>query len=46
MIDAANTDRAVADWWDTMIKTYESEMIAIISVNCTTINMEFNPNDP
>ena len=25
---------------------YPAKMITIISVNCTTINQEFNPNDP
>lgn len=25
---------------------YESNLVAVFSVNCTTINQEFNPNDP
>lgn len=46
MTDIANVDRSKGDWWDTMIPTYEDSLIAIFSVNCTTLNMEYNPNDP
>lgn len=28
-----------------MIDSYDNDMIAVFSVNCTTVNQEFNPND-
>lgn len=55
MSDAKNVKDEQAQWWgmniddgdpDTPPFEYVDSMIAIISVNCTTINMEFNPNDP
>ena len=36
-----------ADWDEVLSHpVYPNNMITIISVNCTTINKEFNPNDP
>jgi hypothetical protein len=46
MVDMARAAQEQGAWFDSMIPTYEDGMISIISVNCTTLNMEFNPNDP
>jgi hypothetical protein len=42
----ANADSKQGTWWDSIFDDYENSIISIISVNCTTLNMEFNPNDP
>lgn len=46
MVDMATVKPEVGAWFDEMIVDFEPAMISIISVNCTTINMEYNPNDP
>lgn len=48
MSDAEHATEEQGGWWMNNIygSQYLDYMIGIISVNCTTINMEFNPNDP
>lgn len=46
MADVGKVKPEMGGWWDNMIPDYEDTLISILSVNCTTINMEYNPNDP
>lgn len=53
MYDHATSDvhgapGSVGEDWNGIVShaDYPAGMVSIISVNCTTINQEFNPNDP
>lgn len=46
-LDVANCDSVQTDWWGAtpMLPANVDNMVSVMSVNCTTINLEFNPND-
>lgn len=47
-VDQETSEQEQLDWWSELVSVedYNDALIAVLSVNCTTINQEFNPNDP